>query len=296
MDVGEMKKVGKWRTALHLSSLGYLLIVFTMVINQQAFFEKIVARYFKLNVGSIIVFFSSDDWLTSLTRQFKLMGNDMVILIIVELVIIILGLAVIGYLFWALRKRDGWRLSDKLVGLGYLFLVISMVIILTKMSLNTYHTYETINQRLSRLSVNELAGIRDYLQELVRQTDLSLDSLIPSGLDLIGQIKGFINKTKAIAGIPQLIDSTWQSLLVLKNWLIGCGVLAVMVILVGHVMEGITHLKVYQQAKTRLSRTKASRQIELNERLVEVAEQQAALLLLLMDQKEEDSESGELKG
>lgn len=287
MDVGETKKIGKWRTALHLSSLGYLLIVFTMVINQQAFFEKIVARYFKLNVGSVIVFFSSDDWLTSLTRQFKLMGNDMVILIIVELVVIILGLAVIGYLFWALKKRDGWRLSDKLVGLGYLFLVISMVIILTKMSLNTYHTYETINQRLSRLSVNELAGIRDYLQELVRQTDLSLDSLIPSGLDLIGQIKAFINKTKAIAGIPQLIDSTWQSLLVLKNWLIGCGVLAVMVILVGHVVEGITHLKVYQQAKTRLSRTKASRQIELNERLVEVAEQQAALLLLLMDQKEE---------
>lgn len=287
MDVGETKKIGKWRTALHLSSLGYLLIVFTMVINQQAFFEKIVARYFKLNVGNVIVFFSSDDWLTSLTRQFKLMGNDMVILIIVELVVIILGLAVIGYLFWALKKRDGWRLSDKLVGLGYLFLVISMVIILTKMSLNTYHTYETINQRLSRLSVNELAGIRDYLQELVRQTDLSLDSLIPSGLDLIGQIKAFINKTKAIAGIPQLIDSTWQSLLVLKNWLIGCGVLAVMVILVGHVVEGITHLKVYQQAKTRLSRTKASRQIELNERLVEVAEQQAALLLLLMDQKEE---------
>lgn len=287
MDVGETKKIGKWRTALHLSSLGYLLIVFTMVINQQAFFEKIVARYFKLNVGSVIVFFSSDDWLTSLTRQFKLMGSDMVILIIVELVVIILGLAVIGYLFWALKKRDGWRLSDKLVGLGYLFLVISMVIILTKMSLNTYHTYETINQRLSRLSVNELAGIRDYLQELVRQTDLSLDSLIPSGLDLIGQIKAFINKTKAIAGIPQLIDSTWQSLIVLKNWLIGCGVLAVMVILVGHVVEGITHLKVYQQAKTRLSRTKASRQIELNERLVEVAEQQAALLLLLMDQKEE---------
>lgn len=293
MTVEQIKKNKHLRMAVHLSSLGYLLMLGIMVINQVSFFESIIQKYFRLKIGSILRFFSSDNWVDNLTINLQLMATDMIILVVIELVLVVTGLSIIFYLLWRLKKKQSWRLSEKIVTVGYLFLVGSLMVILTKMTLTSYQTYEVINSRLSSLSVEEVKEIQYTLQEIVLKSNLNLDSFIPNALGLVEQLKEFVNKTSAIAGIPKLLDSSWQTLLVLKTWLVGCSVMAIVIILVGHLIEGVAHLNVYQQLRERMTRTKASRQIELNERLVEVVEQQAALIALLTDKSEASKETSE---
>lgn len=293
MEVKRIKKNNPLRMVVHLSSLGYLLMLGIMVVNQVSFFERIVQKYFRLKIGSVLRFFSTDNWADNLTVNLQLMATDMAVLVVIELVLVVVGLCAIFYLLWRLKKKEGWRLSEKIVTVGYLFLVGSLMVILTKMTLTSYHTYEVINSRLSSLSVGEVKEIQNTLQEMVLKSNLNLDSFIPNALGLVEQLKEFVNKTSAIAGIPKLLDSSWQTLLALKNWLVGCSVIAIVMILVGHLIEGLAHLNVYQQLRERMFRTKTSRQIDLNERLVEVVEQQAALIALLTEKVEASKETSE---
>lgn len=275
------------RPIVHISSLLYLAVLFFLVVNQQSFIQGITQKYFKINIQSVLLLFSSEDWLTSLQEQAKQMGIELAILAGSQIIFIILGLILIGYLLWRLKRIDRWHLSEKLLIAGYLFLVISLVTILVKMGMEVSQTYNTVNHRINSLSVSELQAFQDKLSEIFLNSSFSLDQLVSNILSLIDQIRGLIQKTKKIAGIPDLLQQSWAQILILKNWLVGCSIGAVAIILVGHVVEGIRMIKdsQYLQNKFNLHHTKRVRQIELNERLVEVIEQQQVLIERLSEDK-----------
>lgn len=275
------------RPIVHISSLLYLAVLFFLVVNQQRFIQGITQQYFKINIQSVLLLFSSEDWLTNLQEQAKQMGIELAILAGSQIIFIIIGLILIGYLLWRLKRIDRWHLSEKLLIAGYLFLVVSLVTILVKMGMEVSQTYNTVNHRINSLSVSELQAFQDKLSEIFLNASFSLDQLVSNILSLIDQIRGLIQKTKKIAGIPDLLQQSWAQILILKNWLIGCSIGAVTVILVGHAVEGIRMIKnsQYLQNKFNLHHTKRVRQIELNERLVEVIEQQQVLIERLSEDK-----------
>lgn len=275
------------RPIVHIGSLLYLAIVFFLVIHQQSFIQAITQKYFKINIQGILLLFSSEDWLTGVQSQIKQMGVELAILAVIQIVFFVLGLALISYLLWRLKKIDGWHISEKFLVVGYLFLVVSLVTILVKMGIEISNTYTTTYQRINSLSVHELHSFQENLADIFRSSSFSLDQLVSSLMSLIEQIRELIQKTKKIAGIPDLLQQSWAQLLILKNWLVGCSIGSVVIILVGHAAEGVRVMKnsQYFQSKFKQQQTKRIRQIDVNERLVEVIEQQQALIERLSKEK-----------
>lgn len=275
------------RPIVHISSLLYLAMLLFLVVNQQHFIQRITQKYFKISIKSVLLLFSSENWLTGLQDQAKQMGIELAILASVQIIFIILGLIIIGYLLWRLKKVDRWHLSEKLLIVGYLCLIICFVTILIKMGMEVSQTYGTVNERINRLSVSELKTFQEKFIAIFQNLSFSFDQLVSGVFSLIDQIRDLIQRTKKIAGIPDLLQQSWNQILVLKNWLIGCSIASIAIILVGHVVEGIRMIKnsQYLQNKFSLYRTKRIRQIELNERLVEVIEQQQVLIERLSEEK-----------
>ncbi|MBO0475360.1 hypothetical protein IGL98_000352 [Enterococcus sp. DIV0840] len=285
--MGEQQSVKsvRLRAMVHFSSLIYLAVLLFLVVNQQGFIERIVRKNFRITFNNVLTFFSSKDWQASLVDNVRQMINQLALLAIIQSVIIVIGLVLIGYFLWRLRKNDRWHLSEKLLVIGYVFLIISLLTILTKMAIETYQTYSIIDQRINSLSLNELNTFQEKLSDIFLQSTFKLEQLIPSIASLFEQLRELIQTTKNIAGIPNLVQQTWEQLLVLKNWLVGLSISSVGIILVGHLIEGIRIIKNSQWIEAKLQRTKRSRQIELNERLVEVIEQQQQLIELLSEDK-----------
>ncbi|WP_086315262.1 hypothetical protein A5821_002704 [Enterococcus sp. 7F3_DIV0205] len=279
-------KRGRLRAIVHLSSLIYLVILLFLVINQRGFIETIIRKSFRITVNNVLTFFSSKDWQAGLSDKVSQVVTNLSLLIIIQTIVMLAGLVLVGYLLWRLRKKDQWHLSEKLLVIGYLFLVIALLTVLTKMTIEMYQTYTVIDQRINSLSVQELNRFQEKLSDIFRQSTFTLDQLIPSVMSLLEQLKELIHTTRNIAGIPNLVQETWEQLLVLKNWLVGLSLSAVAIILAGHITEGIRIFKNSQWLETKLQRTKRSRQIELNERLVEVIEQQQELIELLTKDKQ----------
>ncbi|MGX7150168.1 hypothetical protein [Enterococcus ureasiticus] len=285
--MGEQQAVKsvRLRAMVHFSSLIYLAVLLFLVVNQQGFIERIVRKNFRITFNNVLTFFSSKDWQASLVDNVRQMINQLALLVIIQSVVIVIGLVLIGYFLWRLRKNDRWHLSEKLLVIGYVFLIISLLTILTKMAIETYQTYTIIDQRINSLSINELNTFQEKLSDIFLQSTFKLEQLIPSIASLFEQLRELIQTTKNIAGIPNLVQQTWEQLLVLKNWLVGLSISSVGIILVGHLIEGIRIIKNSQWIEAKLQRTKKSRQIELNERLVEVIEQQQQLIELLSEDK-----------
>lgn len=279
-------KRGRLRAIVHLSSLSYLVILLFLVINQRGFIETIIRKSFRITVNNVLTFFSSKDWQAGLSDKVSQVVTNLSLLIIIQTIVVLAGLVLVGYLLWRLRKQNQWHLSERLLVIGYLFLVIALLTVLTKMTIEMYQTYTVIDQRINSLSVQELNRFQEKLSDIFRQSTFTLDQLIPSVMSLLEQLKELIHTTRNIAGIPNLVQETWEQLLVLKNWLVGLSLSAVAIILAGHITEGIRIFKNSQWLETKLRRTKRSRQIELNERLVEVIEQQQELIELLTKDKQ----------
>ncbi|OJG56073.1 hypothetical protein RV06_GL000189 [Enterococcus haemoperoxidus] len=269
------------RGLVHLSSLSYLAVLLFMVINQRGFIENIIRKSFRITVSNVLTFFSSEDWQTAFSVKLNQVVTNLTILVIIQSIIVFVGLALIGYFLWQLRKNDQWHLSEKLVVVGYLFLVIALLTLLTKMAMETYQTYTVIEGRIHRLSLEELNRFHQKLSDIFQHSTFTLDQMIPSVISLVEQLKALIQTTRNIAEIPDLVQQTWEQLLVLKNWLVGLSSTAIVIILGGHMIEGLRLLKNSQWAESKLQRTKKNRQIEVNERLVEVLEQQQQLIELL---------------
>lgn len=273
------------RVMVHFSSLIYLAVLLFLVVNQQGYIERIIRKNFRITFNNVLTFFSSKDWQASLVDNIRQMINELALLVLVQSVIILAGLVLIGYFLWQLRKNDRWHLSEKLLVIGYVFLVMTLLILLTKMAIETYQTYTLIDKRINSLSVSELNAFQEKLSDVFLHTTFTLEQLIPNVASLFEQMRELIQTTKNIAGIPNLVQQTWEQLLVLKNWLVGLSISAVGIILVGHILEGLRILKNSQWIEAKLQRTKRSRQIELNERLVEVIEQQQQLIELLSEDR-----------
>lgn len=278
------------RTLVHASSLVYIGLLSFLIFNQQRFIEGIIQKNFSITVNNVLLLFSAKDWQSVLADKIKLVINHLTILIVVQSVVILAGLVLIGYLLWQLKKKDRWRLSEKLVVFGYLFLVISLGIVLTKMMLEAYHTYVAIDQRINSLSTEELTILQEKLATIVLHSSFTLDQLIPSFLGVFEQVRTLIHTTRNIAGIPNLIQQSWEQLLFLKNWLIGLCLGGIAIVLIGHIVEGIRLFRHSQWVEKKLERRKNSRQIELNERLVDVIEQQQQLIKLLSEDKKNEEQ------
>ncbi|EOL50544.1 hypothetical protein [Enterococcus caccae] len=278
------KKV-RLRAIVHLGSLMYLAGILFLVINQQHFIEKIIRSSFRITVNNVLTFFSTEDWQAGLLDKVNQVVIQLTMLVIFQSIVVLAGLILIGYFLWRLRKNDQWHLSEKLVVSGYLCLVVVLVTLLTKMTMESYQTYIVIDKRINSLSIEELNRFQQELSSIFRQSTFTLDQLIPSVLSLLEQLKELIQSTKNIASIPNLIQETWEQLINLKNWLVGLSSSAVAIILVGHLVEGVRMFKNSQWVEMKVRRTKRGRQIELNERLVEVIEQQQELIQLLSKEK-----------
>ncbi|MGM0218776.1 hypothetical protein [Enterococcus sp. AZ126] len=285
--MGEQQSVksNRLRAIVHFSSLIYLGILLYLVVNEQGFIEGIIRKNFRITFNNVLTFFLSKDWQTALVDNVRQMINQLAILVIVQSLVVLAGLVLIGYFLWRLRKNDQWHLSEKLLVIGYLFLIITLLTILTKMAIETYQAYVVIDQRINRLSLNELNVFQENLSNIFLSTTFTLDQLIPSIMSLFEQVRELIQTTKNIAGIPNLVQQTWEQLLILKNWLVGLSISAVGIILVGHIIEALRLFKNSQWVETKLQRMKRSRQIELNEQLVKVVEQQQQLIELLSEEK-----------
>lgn len=254
--------------------------------NQRDIISGIIGKYFEVNIQTILLYFSTDDRIQVISEQLKNMGIELAWLIGVQFFLAILGLILIGYFF--VKLIGYFPMSEKILIIGYLFLVFSSVIILFNMGIEIYQKYNVIVQRVDRISVNEVEKISEQFKNTISDTTISMDNLVSDIVSLFEKIRSIIQNTKSIAGIPDLLTQTWEHLLHLKNWLVGCIEGAIGIILFGHGIAGVQLLRNSDYMKKIASNRKKSRQIELNEQLVSVIKQQNELINLLSEKSREE--------
>lgn len=273
------------RSLLHISSLTYIILLFYLVIKQQNFIENILQKHFKINIENLLLFFSTEDWMQLLKEKIRDVGIELIIFIIIQLLLLILGLILISWLAWKLKRIDQWYLAEKFLIIGYLFLTLSTVIILTKMYFVTNETYQTIFQRINDLSLTEVRAFQDKISSNFSNIHFTLDSIISDTLFLVDQLRDTINKTQRIVDIPELLHQSWQKMILLKNWMLGCCISGLAIILTSHGIFVIHLIKTSNYVQGKIQKSRFSRQIELNEKLVKLMSQQQILLEEIIKKK-----------
>ncbi|KXT59424.1 hypothetical protein [Lactococcus sp. DD01] len=277
------------RLIIHIGSLFYIAILLFLVMNQQGIIKSIIQKYFEINIQNVLLLFSTEDWGQILTEKLRQMGIELALVIGLQILIVIVGLIFIGWFLWKLKKINPWYFSEKLLVIGYLFFTLSLIIFLTKMGLEAYQTYQIILQRVNALSVDELRIFQEQITNSFSHINFTWNYLVSDILTLLEQLRDILSKTQKIAGVPELLKQSWQHLLILKNWLIGCSVSGIAIVLVGHGVAGVQLIKNSTYIQRRLQRSKYSRQIELNDRLVTVIEQQQLLIEEMAKNKKGDA-------
>lgn len=274
---------------IHISSLLYIAIILFLVMNQQGIIKSIIQKYFEINIQNLLLLFSTEDWVQILAEKLRQMGIELALVIGLQILIVIIGLIFIGWFLWKLKKISQWYFSEKLLVIGYLFLTLSLIIFLKKMGLEAYQTYQIILHRVNALSVDELRIFQEQITNSFSHTNFTWNYLVSDVLTLLEQLRDILSKTQKIAGVPELLKQSWQHLLILKNWLIGCSVSGIAIVLVGHGVAGVQLIKNSTYIQRKLQKSKYSRQIELNDRLVTVIEQQQLLIEEMTKNKKGDA-------
>ncbi|WP_427813267.1 hypothetical protein ACQKTA_07105 [Enterococcus sp. 22-H-5-01] len=262
----------------HIFSISYLATIIFLVIHQKEWIQGIVKKYFSLSFRNVLLFIAGKNWTADIEQRLRYLGREMMILLGVELSFCILGFIIIIILFLRVRKIGIWRLSEKLVFTGYMIMLIVLSLTLFKMGTEIHQTYLVIEKRINSMSVSEIQLFQDKVLVIFQQSNLSLDHILPSLIDAIEQLQKLISTTKKIAGIPSVIESSYEKLIIQKNWFLGCSIIGLFIIIIGHLNAGINWLRQTQLMKDRKRTTKKIRQIDIDERLTKVMEQQEELI------------------
>lgn len=274
------------RPIAHVSSICYLLALLFAVLHQQKWIQAIINKYFSISIQTILLFFSSKNWMEELEERMNKTITEFTILFGVELLFFVIGLIIISFFFFRLKKIDQWHIGEKIVLLGYVGLLLSIGVILVKMGNEAYQTYSITEQRISSMSVADIRLFQEKLLAIAQQSTFSLDQFVPALLEAMEKLRTLVQTTKKIAEIPDLVQSSWSYLLVLKDWLVGLSVSMVMVVVIGHLTAGIQWILSSEFIQKKRRQSKKVRQIDLDERLVSVLEQQEQLLAQLTRQAE----------
>lgn len=270
-----------FRSMVYISSLIFLIVLLFIFQHQQGWINGIVNNYFDINVRSILMLFSASDMFQTLKEYFVHMGIEIGGLIVLEGLIIVTCLCLIGYFLVKLKRIDRWYVSEKMLVGGYLFLVVSAVVIKVKMGVEVYQTYNTVVQRVNQLSVQEVLHLQTEFTNVFINSSFSVDRLIADFASLFEQIRTNIQKTNEIAGIPSVLRQSWDQIFMLKNGLMVCVTAAVFVLFAAHGLALFQWIKMNDYVQLKLTSRKRARQIEMNEQLVTVIKQQKELIELL---------------
>lgn len=265
---------------LFVGSPAFLISVWYLLFNQAKIVTDIITAPFNLSWVNLFKFFLNEQWLDVLIKNFKTILINLSIVISAQLLFFSIGIVLILVLQWKSSKATKWYFGNKLIFVGYLFMLVSTISLAGILGNVSYQLVDTINSSLQKLSVAELTKLSDEVTGVVSQFTWSLDSIISDATTLMNTVKHIIATTKEIANIPDLITVWFDNLTIYRNYLLGFVGASTVVIISGHLVE---LYRIFELNKHLIRRNK---KVSVDERIITLLEQQQKLLEKLSEKEE----------
>lgn len=274
-----MEQTMRKKRKLLLASVIFFIIYLVLIFKQSELISAVFQSQLPLTMPKLTTILFTPDWIDMTIQQAK-RGTILVGLLVgIEILVFVVILIIFLIYFWKTRKLASWRWNDYLIFSGYVLMLLLSLICAYQIISQTWATVSTIQHRLSVLSPDELEAAFNKYRQFLENYTFTLNQLGNDLSKISAEFNKIFHEIKQIRNIPKLITHWLQNMDQWRFYFILSYLISLLIVLVGFLSQWV-HL--YSWLKNRKSKKDV-----MNERLLQILEQQQVLIDQLIKEKKE---------